>query len=185
MYTFLLQGHQDHRLQARTRVYLSVIIRFYCVHFDISCKSEKYQFCGKIMLWNSGATSGHRETKASWPLPTVTQAMSQNMLIMICFSKRPTAETKPSLSPVSLPKGSPASTPGKYTRCGWIFWQMCEIFLDRGSINRKEGLTVPRTASLAISPTYCGNNRSFEFLKMDESRIDQMEHKEISCRLGT
>ena len=25
---------------------------------------------------------------------------------------------------------------------------------------RKEGLTVPRTASLAISPTYCGNNRS-------------------------
>merc|ERR1711899_396953 len=30
---------------------------------------------------------------------------------------RPTAETKPTLSPspVSLPKGSPASTPGKYT----------------------------------------------------------------------
>ena len=78
MYTFLLQGHQDHRLQARARVHLSVKIRFYCVHFDISCKSEKYQFCGKIMLWNSGATSGHRETKASWPLPTVTQAMSQN-----------------------------------------------------------------------------------------------------------
>merc|ERR1712172_70468 len=51
---------------------------------------------------------------------------------------RPTSETKPILSPVSLPKGSPASTPGKYTR--------------------KEGLTVPRTASLAISPTYCGNN---------------------------
>ena len=73
----------------------------------------------EIMLWNSGVTSGHRETKASWPLPTVTQAMSQNKLIMICFTKRPTAETKPSLSPVSLPKGSPASTPGKYTRCGF------------------------------------------------------------------
>merc|ERR1712012_397675 len=52
---------------------------------------------------------------------------------------RPTTETKPTLSPVSLPKGSPASTPGKYTR--------------------KEGLTVPRAASLAISPTYSGDNR--------------------------
>ena len=124
MCSYLLQGHQDHRLKARARVYLSVIIRFYCVHFGISCKSEKYQFCGKIpgdmesILWNSGTTSGHRETKACWPLPTVTQAMSQNKLIMLCLSKRPTAETKPSLSPVSLPKGSPASTPGKYTRCG-------------------------------------------------------------------
>lgn len=50
MYSFLLQGHQDHRLQARARVYLSVIIRFHCVHFDISCKSEKYQFCGNYVM---------------------------------------------------------------------------------------------------------------------------------------
>ena len=50
MCSFLLQGHQDHRLQARARVYLSVIIRFYCGHFDISCKSEKYQFCGNYVM---------------------------------------------------------------------------------------------------------------------------------------
>ena len=35
---------------------------------------------------------------------------------MIIDPQRPTPETKPILSPVSLPKGSPASTPGKYTR---------------------------------------------------------------------
>merc|ERR1711953_79570 len=67
---------------------------------------------------------------------------------------RPTTETKPTLSPVSLPKGSPASTPGKYTR--------------------KEGLTVPRAASLAISPTYSGNNSNS--MSMRES------HRQYSLR---
>merc|ERR1711899_264323 len=72
----------------------------------------------------------------------------------VWISYKPTAETKPTLSPVSLPKGSPASTPGKYTR--------------------KEGLTVPRAASLAISPTYSGNNSNS--MSMRES------HRQYSLR---
>ena len=124
-----------------------------------------------------------RKTKAPAPLPTMIWAMSKTIkkeCSSYNFSWFELRKLKANHGDETHSLSS-KFTKGKSSKHARKIHQVYKIRIHficafrKYVFSRKEGLTVPRAASLAISPTYSGNNRLLQIIDLSQGLFIQCQ----------